>query len=51
MTKDHSKPSKTLIITDMYETAAEPLILGRAAIPENPYPACLSLCRLYQVGN
>ena len=38
MTKDHSKPSKTLIITDMYETAAEPLILGRAAIPRTRIP-------------
>lgn len=31
--KDYSKLSKTLIITDMYETDAEPLVLGGVAIP------------------
>ena len=31
--KDYSKLSKTSIITDMYETDAEPLVLGGVAIP------------------
>ncbi|EHF02635.1 hypothetical protein HMPREF1008_00280 [Olsenella sp. oral taxon 809 str. F0356] len=31
--RDYSKLSKTLIITDMYETDAEPLVLGGVAIP------------------
>ena len=31
--KDYSKLSKTLIITDMYETDAKPLALGGVAIP------------------
>lgn len=31
--QDYSRLSKTLIITDMYETDAEPLVLGGVAIP------------------
>lgn len=31
--KDYSKLSRSLIITDMYETDEEPMILGGVAIP------------------